>query len=91
MDKNKQVIQNIRRMVISSQQVLQELPKEKIKALGGESALIVRTKKNITDSLSWSGLADWSYKIEDIDIGQAQKMEDFVSRLSQALNVSFAQ
>lgn len=83
------VKRDIERMVTSSMQVLDELPEEEIEALGGEGALIARTKVNIADSLSWDGLNDWSDKIKNMNIDRAKKMEDFVNELTRMLNSSF--
>ena len=72
-------------MVTSSVWVLRELSVDELNKLGGEKFLIERTKINIVDSLSWSGLLDWSGKIKNIDIEQTKKMEDFIDSLSNVL------
>ena len=75
-------------MIISSVQVLKELPSDELNKLGGEKALVERTKINIVDSLTWSGLEDWSGKIKSINTERAKRMEDFVDSLSEMLNAN---
>ena len=82
------VVQEVSKMITSSMQILKELPAEELNKLGGEKALVERTKINIVDSLSWSGLKDWSGKIKSVNTEQAKGMEDFVDSLSKVFNAS---
>ena len=81
------VVKEVNRMVTSSVWVLKELSIDELDRLGGEKALIERTKINIVDSLSWSGLPDWSVKIRSIDIEQVKGIDDFIDNLSRVLEI----
>ena len=86
--KNRQAIVDISNIVVSSIQILQELPKDELTKMGGEGALVKRTKVNIVDSLSWCGLQEWSIKIKGIDTEREQRMEDFVNNLSEIFKIN---
>jgi len=88
--KDKKARQQISKIINLSVQILNELPKDEVDALGGEAALVERTRINITDSLYWSGLQEWGDKIKKTNMDKIRRIEDFIDTMRQMFETSLA-
>ncbi|MEI6528677.1 MAG: hypothetical protein WCO10_03355 [bacterium] len=87
---DKKARQQASKIINSSVQVLNELPKDAIEKMGGEAALVKRTKINLVDSLGWSGMQFWQEKIDKIDANRINRVDDFIGQVRNVFETSLA-